>query len=62
MFYKDVLNVASKIIEDAEASIEGNYRDLDEEEKLIFLLYQFYHLGYEDGQADKDIVSCSYEQ
>ncbi len=61
MFYEDVLKVADRIIADAEESIEGNYRDLDEEEKLIFLLYQFYHLGYEDGQADKDIGICSCE-
>lgn len=60
MFYEDVLNEACKIIEDAETSIERNYQDMDELEKLVFLLYQFYHLGYEDGQADKDIGTCTH--
>lgn len=61
MFYEDVLRVANKIIEDADTSIKGNYADMDDNEKLIFLLYQFYHLGYEDGKADKDIGTYSYK-
>lgn len=61
MFYDEIITKMIEVVAEAERSIPGNYKDMDGMEKLTFLCYQFYHLGYEDGKADKDIGSCLHE-
>lgn len=61
MCYDEIVTKITEVIADADMSIPDNYESMSAEEKLVFLCYQFYHMGYEDGKADRNIGQCLYE-
>ena len=61
MFYDQIVSKITEVIDDVDISIPDHYESMTAEEKLVFLCYEFYHMGYEDGKADRNIGSCICE-